>query len=157
MSDWLWIGGTLVAVLAGLSLLGGWLRRRERTAPLRAVRHFPAVLPELLTESLRQSQASGRPSGLRWVEITSAGEPLFVRHPGRGELAVRVPVQIRFEAIEGGEMEDIAAVPLPRSGTAIFRHICGKWQVGERIRFNISPEELLRQPGNEWERFPPTK
>ena len=45
----------------------------------------------------------------------------YARHRRSGELSAFVSVTIGFEAIEGGDMEDVEAVGNLRAATAVFR------------------------------------
>jgi hypothetical protein len=48
-------------------------------------------------------------------------------------------VNVSFEAIEGGDMEDVEAVSTIRDGSAMFHLQNGRWGSGGRILFNMNP------------------
>jgi hypothetical protein len=54
-----------------------------------------------------------------------------------------VAVNISFEAIEGGDMEDVAAVSNIRDAAAVFHYQKGNWGTGGRALFNMNPNDAL--------------
>ena len=58
-------------------------------------------------------------------------------------LTAFVAVNIRFEAIEGGGMEDVDAVGTVRDAAAVFHYQHGVWGTGGRPLFNMNPEDAL--------------
>jgi hypothetical protein len=105
----------------------------------------PTDLESLLLAAMR---ATGKPRGLTWecVEVVvrdGRSDVLFATEQATGAAVALVLVTVRFAAIPGGEMEDVAAVPEIRTGTAVFRHTEGQWQPTGRILFNLLPGEAL--------------
>ena len=62
-----------------------------------------------------------------------------------------VPVTISFEAIEGSDMEGVAAVGNLRNATALFAFISGEWRTAGKAMFNLNPPEILERFQNEYE------
>ena len=60
-------------------------------------------------------------------------------------------VSDRFEAIEGGGMEDVEAVGRLRAATAIFFYDGKKWTTSGRALFNLNPSEAIRHYRHELE------
>lgn len=88
--------------------------------------------------------ASGKPRGLRWADCDFADEVTYARgRDRRAELQAFVAVTIRFEAIEGGEMEGVEAVGNLRAATAVFRFEEGEWRTDGRAIFNLNPAEAI--------------
>jgi hypothetical protein len=86
---------------------------------------------------------SGRPRGLRWVECVFLGEPVFAHERATGRLQALVEVEIGFEAIEGGGMEEVEAVSNIRAATAVFRRDQDGWTTDGRTVFNLSPQQTI--------------
>src|SRR6266849_1989907 len=86
--------------------LAVWLRRHIRQARDK----FLAQREQLAAEFLKAAAATGKPRGLRWIACDWDKEIAFARDRHTGQLAALVAVTIRFEAVEGGEMEGVAAV-----------------------------------------------
>lgn len=87
----------------------------------------------------------GKPRGLRWVDCDWQDGVTFARDKQSGLLTAFVAVNIRFEAIEGGEMEDVAAVSTIRDAAAVFHYRDGVWGTGGRALFNMNPQDAVRQ------------
>ncbi len=105
----------------------------------------PADLESLLLATMR---ATGKPRGLTWecVEVVVRdGRPdvLFATEQATGAAIALLLVTVRFAAIPGGEMDDVAAVPDIRTGTAVLRHTEGQWQPTGRILFNLLPGDAI--------------
>ncbi len=62
-----------------------------------------------------------------------------------------MPVTIRFEAVEGGDMEGVAAVGNLRQATAVFHFARGGWHTAGRAVFNLTPAETLEHFKNQYE------
>jgi hypothetical protein len=150
MVEALWIAGAVVLiVLAGLILLVLIHRRGEK----RALDLFQRQRDALQQEYFRVAAASGKPRGLRWKACDWEDWVEFARQRKSGELVALVSVTIHFEAIAGGEMEDVAAVGLPRNATAVFFFRAGRWQtVGQRIA-NMNPDETIQFFREQYERL----
>lgn len=98
----------------------------------------------LEADFLKMAQASGKPRGLRWVECEFHDQVAFVRDRTTGQLRALVSVTIRFDAVEGGGMEDVEAVGNLRAATAVFTYDGNKWQAEDRTVFNLNPMETIQ-------------
>jgi hypothetical protein len=87
---------------------------------------------------------SGRPRGLRWTEIDFEDAVTYARQLTNRELCAFVGVTISFEAIEGGDMEEVEAVGRKRAATAVFRLNDGVWATDGRVLFNLTPADALQ-------------
>ncbi len=85
----------------------------------------------------------GIPRGLAWVDCDFENNVQFAKDRATGHLRALVAVTIRFEAIEGGGMEDVEAVGLLRAATAIFFYDGKKWTTSGRALFNLNPSEAI--------------
>lgn len=100
---------------------------------------------------LERAAASGLPRGLRWVDCTFAPDVEFARERSTRQVIALVPVTVQFEAVEGGDMEGLPAVPLPRQGTAVLRFERHEWTTAGRVVFNLAPADVLKHFAAEYE------
>jgi hypothetical protein len=124
----------------------GWIVWRRRNAAARfraAVESFPKQhgLGELF---LTAANATGKPRGLRWKSCELQGEPIFATGDA-GEIYGLSGATIGFEAIPGGDMEDVEAVSDIRYVTAVFVYREGCWQTDGRALFNLEPAQALER------------
>lgn len=93
----------------------------------------------------------GKPRGLRWVDCDWLADVTFARDKESGLLTAFVAVNIRFEAIEGGGMEDVAAVSTIRDAAAVFHYNKGRWGTGGRALFNMNPTDAIERLAHQFE------
>ena len=110
----------------------------------------PSDLEQLLLGAMR---ATGKPRGLTWESIDpvpNGGEPNAIRAREResGAGVALVLVTVRFAAIPDGEVDDVAAVPEIRTGTASLLESPEGWRPTGRILFNLTPAESLPYLGD---------
>ena len=67
----------------------------------------------------------------------------FARACDTGLLTAFVGVNIRFEAIEGGDMEEVAHVGTLREAAAVFHFQNGRWCTGGKALMNLNPADAL--------------
>ncbi len=104
-------------------------------------------------EQLRQSyfaagSSSGSPRGVTWGRCEWTGETRLLRERSDRSWWLLSGVQLSFEAIPGGDMEDVAAVTSLRTATAVFHLADGQWLPTGRTLFNFDPAsaaELFRE------------
>jgi hypothetical protein len=140
---WLWVGvgAGLLAVLAVVFYLVG------AAVPRRARQRFGEQRARLEEDFFRAASGSGKPRGLRWKSLDwlhpgDAG-PTLARDRQSGELVALVPVTVRFEAVEGSDMEGLPAVGNLRNASAVFFYRRGAWHTTGRAVFNLNPDEAL--------------
>lgn len=92
---------------------------------------------------------SGKPRGLRWIDIEFDDAVTYAQQLSTRELCAFVAVTVSFEAIEGGPMEDVAAVSNKRAATAVFRLHRGVWATDGRVLFNLSPADAIEWFGED--------
>ncbi|VAX39763.1 hypothetical protein MNBD_PLANCTO02-32 [hydrothermal vent metagenome] len=85
----------------------------------------------------------GKPRDLRWLTCDWQKDVTFAKDKDSGFLTAFVAVNISFEAVEGGDMEDVAAVGTIREAAALFHYNNGHWGTGGRALFNMSPTDAL--------------
>ena len=141
-----------IVIVAGLlaGLAGLWAWRRVRRAQLQSrCRQADLDLQRAgdeLAEAFRAAaEGTGSPRGLSWKSV-ALGEPRIVAVE-RGTLAIHglVAVEIRFEAIPGGGMEEVEAVSNVRAATAVFVYRGASWTTAGRTVFNLSPLQTLQR------------
>jgi hypothetical protein len=143
---WYWLAPLLLVVILGLVLLV-WrpLRSFGRDIQVARARELFQLQRERLQEQfVRAAAASGKPRGLRWKECQWDGAAEFARDRQSGQLAALVPVSIQFEAIEGGDMEDVEAVHDLKNASAVFYFHRGQWHTVGKAVFNKNPDEAIR-------------
>ena len=139
--------GLLVVVYAGRR----WRTAQRHALVERAQREFPLQRQRVKSQFRQQAASSGRPRGLVWKEVEFAEEVLFASNRQSGQLIALVSITISFEAVAGGEMEEVEAVGNLRAGTAVFYFEANRWQTHGRAVFNLDPPESLQHFQNQWE------
>jgi hypothetical protein len=142
---WLLIAGVVFAI--GLALVLGrkplaWmLRQRDAQSAMRTFRRHREMLE---AKFFTMAGSLGKPRGLRWLDCQWQSNSLkFARDRQSGLITAFVGVNIRFEAIEGGDMEDVAAVGTVREACALFHYQAGNWGTGGRALFNLDPNMAI--------------
>jgi hypothetical protein len=131
--------GIVALAILTIAVWKRWRRARALSRKRRAVGEFDVGRPGLEGEFLAAAAATGKPRGLRWTGCRLDGTPTFAVDRTIGELFALVGATVSFEAIEGGDMEDVAAVSNLRAATAVFVHRDGRWTTDGRVVFNLDP------------------
>ncbi|MCA9013445.1 MAG: hypothetical protein KDB01_27030 [Planctomycetaceae bacterium] len=114
-----------------------WMASR-RDSLLRA---FDAQRASLEVQFFERASASGLPRGLRWLSCEWLDARILLRDRTTDQPNLLVSVNLRFEAIPGGDMEGIAAVSNIRDACAVFQWQNKMWTTSGRTLFNMNPEE----------------
>ena len=143
---WQWILGIGAALLASIAftaipLAKSW-QRREAT---QAVKLFRQQRERLEARFFDMAQSLGKPRGLRWLDCEWFDTATFARDRQTKLLTAFAAINIRFEAIEGGDMEDVAAVGTVRDAVAVFHFHQGSWGTGGKALFNMNPQEAIER------------
>ncbi len=120
-----------------------WLTKLKSVStdsPELALKRFTAQRQRLTSDFMARASSAGKPRGLRWVRCEWLDEQLLLREKSTGLLTLLVGINVHFEAIEGGDMEDVAAVGTVRDACAVFHYHRGRWGTGGRALFNMNPE-----------------
>ena len=157
---WLWLvlGATvgLAALVVCLALLWRPLRKFGRQVQVERARELFRMQRERLeAQFLKAAAASGKPRGLRWLDCDWESPVEFVRDKHTGQIAALVGVTIKFEAIEGSDMEGLPAVDNLRNASAVFYFQRGHWHTVGRALFNMNPDEAVAHFKNQYERVQP--
>jgi hypothetical protein len=147
-------GGVLIAlVLVGRTAIPLAKRYRKNEAQ-RAVRLFRLQREKLEAKFIDLAHANGKPRGLRWLNCDWLSAVTFARDRQTGLITAFAGINIRFEAIEGGDMEDVAAVSTLRDAVAVFHFQNGNWGTGGKALFNMNAEEALTRLTAQFEAVP---
>lgn len=148
-----------LASLGGGALLLGlaawwWPALRARLRGWRREELFSRFLGQremLQAEFLRAGAALGLPRGLCWKGAEWLPGAWLARDRQSGLYLMLLPAELRFEALEGGDMEDLPAVAQAKQATAVFFFAQGRWQTQGKTVFNLGPEEVLRHFAAQYE------
>lgn len=128
------------------------MARRQRQREVgRAVVEFKHRRETLEAKFFDLAASIGKPRGLRWSRCDWKEPVRFVRDRGTGLLTALVSVEIHFEAIEGGDMEEVAAVTDVRDASAVFHYENGRWGTGGKALFNMNPETAVEKLEHQFE------
>ncbi len=116
-----------------------------------AIEQFRIQREYLEARFFDMASSLGKPRGLRWIECDWQPEVTYARDKQSGMLTAFAAVNIRFEAIEGGDMEDVEAVGLIRDAAAVFHFQNGAWGTGGRALFNMNPQDAITRLENQYQ------
>jgi len=154
MAPWLIGGSVVAAVVLLLGIAIPVARRWERREIRRAIQLFRYRREMLEARFFDLAASQGKPRGLKWLDCDWLDAVTFARDKQSGLLTAFVAVNIRFEAVEGGGMEDVAAVGTVRDAAAVFHYRHGVWGTGGKALFNMNPDDALRQLAGQFEPIP---
>ena len=117
-------------------------RAAERLA--RAQRDFHRQREPLEAKFIERAAASGKPRGLRWLDVEFDDDVVYARDRRTRTLKALVAIEVRFEAVVGGGMEEVEAVSRVRAATAEFLHDAGRWATEGRVYFNLAPSATVK-------------
>jgi hypothetical protein len=132
-----------------------WRLLRPGPSAERARQLFQQQRERLELLFFQAAAASGKPRGLRWKAIEWESGVEFARERASGQLAALVGVTIRFEAIEGSDMEGLPAVGILRNASAVFFFHRDRWHTTGKTVFNLNPDEALAHFQHQYERLNP--
>lgn len=142
---WLWVI-PLCLIVAALAVAMVWRPARlfgQEIQAERARELFRLQRERLEAQFLPAAAATGKPRGLRWMECSFDVIFELARDRRTRQIVGFVPVTIRFEAVEGSDMEGLPAVGNLRNATAVFFFQKGQWQTAGKAVFNMNPSEAL--------------
>jgi hypothetical protein len=136
-----------VAALAGIAMTLALrpirlARQAERLA--RSQRDFHRQREQLEAKFIAQAAISGKPRGLRWTDVSFDDDVVYARDRHTGSLKALVAIEVCFEAIEGGGMEEVEAVSNVRAATAEFLLDGNRWRTDGRVYFNLAPSATVK-------------
>lgn len=122
---------------------GSWNSVRRQAETEDAMKQFRMQRELLEAKFYDLARVSGKPRGLKWLAGDWQSDVTFARACDTGLLTAFVGLHIRFEAIEGGDMEGVAAVDTVRDAAAVFHYQRGRWGTGGRVLMNMNPAEAV--------------
>lgn len=154
MIAWLLLAGLGSALIgAAITRWVGkpWFNARRRDAAEKAMRQFPLQREQLEAKFFDLARSSGKPRGLKWLDCDWLSEVTYARACDTGLLTAFVAVNLRFEAIAGGDMEAITHVDTLREAAAVFHFEKGRWKTSGRALFNMNPSEAMVRLAGQFE------
>lgn len=131
--------------------------RSFRTAaidsPQRAMQRYFAHEQQLRNDFFLRASSQGKPRGLRWVKCDWLNEQQLLKEKSTGLITLLVGINLHFEAIEGGDMEDVEAVGNVRDASAVFHYKQGRWGTGGRVLFNMHPQAAAVRLADSYQRL----
>jgi hypothetical protein len=104
-----------------------------------AIAQFQRFEKDLQRDFFELAAQSGKPRGLRWLSCDWLQELLIVVEQDSHLMSAFSSVNLGFEAIEGGDMEEVEAVSTIRDGSAVFHFQNDSWGSAGRVVFNMNP------------------
>jgi len=117
-------------------------RRSEQLA--RIQRDFHRQREQLEAKFIDRAAASGKPRGLVWTNVAFDDDVIYVRDRKHRCLKALVAIEVSFEAVDGGGMEDVEAVSNVRAATAEFLYDGTRWCTAGRVYFNLAPSATVK-------------
>jgi len=145
------IAVTVCGVLVAALVWGPLKKRRQAREMQRAMQAFKIQRELLEAKFFDLARSLGKPRGLRWIDCDWLDSVTFARDLNDGLLTAFLAVNISFEAIEGGDMEDVAAVGNIREAAALFHYRSGRWGTGGRALFNMNPHDAVTRLQDQYE------
>lgn len=147
MEMWQVVAAAVASLLLVMALarIPVWRRRRAERCLAQGRETFHLRREWLEAEFLKLASKSGSPRGLSWAECEFADDVAFARDRTSGNLRALVAVAIKFEAIEGGGMEDVEGVHRHKAATVVFRYDNDVWHADNRAFFNLSPAQTIER------------
>ncbi len=146
-----WIITGLVLFLLALLVTKPFLDWMERKQIRRGIEDFKLRREVLEAKFFDIAASIGKPRGLRWKECDWQEQVFFARDMQTQLLTAFVSVEIHFEAIEGGDMEDVPAVDDVRDASAVFHYQSGTWGTGGKALFNMDPASAVTRLVGQYE------
>ena len=114
-------------------------------SPDRLLRHFERHRELLQRQYFERASSTGLPRGLRWLNCEWLPVHILLRDRTTNQPNLLVSINLRFEAIEGSDMEEVAAVSNIRDACAVFQWQDNAWTTSGRTLFNMNPEEAKQR------------
>jgi len=151
MTDFLLYSGlTLVSLAVVGSLLRAvWLRRKKRRTPEQELQQAKDLFEQqrllLQSQFFEQATRRGVPRDLIWTRIDWSETTSFARDLQSHLLTAFVGIEVAFEAVPGGDMEEVEAVSQIRQASALFHYRENRWGTGGKALFNMTPDDAVER------------
>ena len=124
-------------------------RQAERIA--RAQRDFHRQREPLEAKFIERAAGRGKPRGLRWVDVSFDDDVVYARDRRSRQLKALVAIEVTFEAVAGGGMEEVENVNKVKAATAEFRHDGVRWITDGKVYFNLAPSATVKYLASDME------
>lgn len=153
---WLTVAGaSVLIVLLATYVIWRWLRSWGGEVQAERARELFRLQRERIEHQfLPAAAATGKPRGLRWIDCDFEGPALFARDRATRQVIALISCTIRFEAVEGSDMEGLPAVGNLRNASAVFFFEAGQWRTAGKVVFNLNPSEALAHFHGQYEPMP---
>jgi hypothetical protein len=149
LNPW-WIAGGVIA-LAAVAFAVRWLWFLACAIQVERARELFRLQHERFEEMLvKAANETGKPRGLRWIGCEIIGDAVLARETASRDLVALVPVVVRFEPVEGSDMEAVPAAREPRTATAVYTYSKGHWHTDGRVVFNLDPHQTIAHFGSQY-------
>lgn len=132
-----------ICLLVAATAFFWWVGRQQQVSYREAQHEFARRREWLEADFANIAPQASTPRGLRWESCEFQNDLVFALDRTSRKLSALISVLVKFEAIEGGGMDEVAAVANYKAGTAIFFYEAKKWQTKGRTVFNLSPEQTI--------------
>ena len=126
---------------------------RFRPTTARLLIQFEENRTALQQQFYVKASTAGTPRGLTWLRCEWLPTRALLRDRTTGGICLLAGVNVSFEAIEGGDMEDVTAVSMVRDASAVFQLTPSGWQTSGRALFNMNPAEAQQKLGASYQPF----
>ncbi len=106
---------------------------------------FARQRESLQRQYFERASSTGLPRGLHWLSCEWLPAQILLRDRATKQPNLLVSINLRFEAIPGGDMEEVAAVNNIRDACAVFQWQNNAWTTSGRTLFNMNPEEARQR------------
>jgi hypothetical protein len=145
-TPWWMMVGAAGLVLAAVA--AWWLLRLGRAVQVERARELFRLQHERFEHLLlAAARDTGKPRGLAWVGCEIVGDAVLARDAAARGIVALVPVVVRFEPVEGSDMEEVPAAREARAATAVFAFVRGHWHTDGRVVFNLDPRQAAAHFG----------
>jgi len=136
----------VVAVMAVILAIRPLRQARAAERLARARRDFHRQREPLEAKFIERAAASGKPRGLRWLDVDFDDDVVYAWDRRNRLLKALVAIEVSFEVVEGGGMDEVApeTVGRVRAATAEFFHDGSRWQTAGRVYFNLAPTATVK-------------
>jgi len=137
----------VLAALAGIAIAMALrpIRAARRAEQLsRIQRDFHRQREQLEAKFIDRAAASGKPRGLTWTNVSFDDDVIYARDRRNQCLKALVAIEVSFEAVVGGGMEEVEAVSNVRAATAEFLFDGTRWCTAGRVYFNLAPSAAVK-------------
>ena len=144
-------GVAMVAILAVVLAIRPLHAARQAERLARAQRDFHRQREPLEAKFIERAAARGKPRGLRWADVDFDDDVVYARDRRSRRLKALVAIEVQFEAVVGGGMEEVENVAKAKAATAEFLHDGTRWTTEGKVYFNLAPSATVKYLASDME------